>query len=1484
MNRSFRFGALLWLAAFLFSGSLANAATDRTPTLYGFLTESDEWRDDYNDPQAKFGYYTFLAEGNDALLPVSPIGPDNDWASYGGTYANGRFYSYSVNGNWMKYTLHFVAQDAATWQIKSSATFTYTNADKNSEESQKAYLVPADLAYDPINDIIYAAAKRFASQNDPYLCRVDRTTGELARIAEIPPMAALTAAANGNLLGIGIDGNLYSITATGVAAKIGHTGFYPNEGMNQSATCDYRSGYIYWACAGFASERDRQWNENGVYSVMRIDPATAETKVLRTFPRQERFSALSIMNAHPDSPDDIVDFSFVPAGYESAEGVLRFTVPAVTSVQNPITSALTVRLYIDSQLRETLTAAPGSAFSRTITGITSGAHTAAVEVEWNGHVGNRVFAGAFFGFDTPAKIEKVTLSCPEDDPTTAILSWEAPTTGENGSAYNPEKIRYRVVRYPDDVIVKRSLRETTLTETISSEYGPVYYIVTPYNIDNSGEMGRSTRSNTLMLGSDIVPPYFENFSTKQSMDSFTIIDVDGEGDPDNWETPGWKYDEQYACAFYRGRDFANADDYLVTPPIKFNPDRLYRLSYKYYGYYGYGNHFRVVVGNAATVEGLSREIQNIEKVTTAYDNPGLDAEVLFAVFPGDRFIGFHHMSQNMEHLSIDDIRVEDVGDARIPAAVGDMRALRLSSESYILSFTVPSVTANGKTLEGNIKATIVNNDVVAATLTDITPGQNVDWTNTAALKGKNNIVVYISNSHGDGLSSSTDIDLSDAVPQSVTGALATYVNKRQVEITWDPITSTVGENGNPIDLDEIRYMVFKPVATADGTDYRMIARDLTECRYMDDDPMLGCPNDAQQIVSYLVEPVNSAGEGYAAWTNGVVVGPSYTLPFAETWKEQTQETSPWMKTINNGATWYIRHQGYDPVATGQDGYGILSCEVNIDYDQGTGAIMSPRLDLTSMTDPKVSFYYYRSPEYQAGIYLMVAALIEGDNELHYFPNILRPQADTKGWEKVELSLADFATESRVSIMLLSHVTLNNTVHIDNFRVEGSAKRDIVRAEYITGSANCRQYIPTTFTGTIYNFGANAVSNITATLKAGTRTIGTKTVASVAANGSADVTFDYTPDAAGDAVLSFEAGSGKVTKEIKVEEFNPATVTDLNGSIVTDGVKLSWGAPTLTENPQFAIDSFEQYDPFAITSMGGWTLYDGDGFLPFRFSDGAGGLLEWPNCDKTQAFIAFNPSQLKISGTPSAYAGSQYLVGWCSPYGANNDWLISPELPGCKQMISIMARSFGGGDDRFHIYVSHDGTDPDDFTSLTGISPVKVNDEWNIYYFGLPEGTRHFAIVNVSDRQDGLLIDDVMFYGNHNHYTPDGFNVYRNGTRLNSTVVAGHSFTDANAERGGTNNYTVRAVYNGRESLDSNVFFTDGLTAIDGIDFDSASAAAVSAVAGGIEVTGAAHNAIVSVYAADGTLVASATGNGTIALLPGVYVVKVDTTVAKVAVR
>lgn len=255
------------------------------------------------------------------------------------------------------------------------------------------------------------------------------------------------------------------------------------------------------------------------------------------------------------------------------------------------------------------------------------------------------------------------------------------------------------------------------------------------------------------------------------------------------------------------------------------------------------------------------------------------------------------------------------------------------------------------------------------------------------------------------------------------------------------------------------------------------------------------------------------------------------------------------------------------------------------------------------------------------------------------------------------------------------------------------------------------------------------------------------------------------------------------------------------------VSLAWTSPEPVDG---FLEDFEGHNDFAINSPGsiGWTYIDADNKPTYTWQ-----ACTFPTQGQKMAYVVMNPWQTvpAVNDNPNykPHSGQKMLVDFCAVDAQNNDYIISPRLNfDADFQISFWARSYKTGDnynaERIRVGYSTTGTQPSDFTFVNESPYVELPDEWTLVAYDIPKDARYVTINCVSDDAFMLLIDDI-FVGT-NKVRPEsvnmaraaaknpvvGFNVYRNGEKLNSKPVESVSYTDEVPDYGDYQ-YTVAAV-------------------------------------------------------------------------------------------
>jgi hypothetical protein len=178
------------------------------------------------------------------------------------------------------------------------------------------------------------------------------------------------------------------------------------------------------------------------------------------------------------------------------------------------------------------------------------------------------------------------------------------------------------------------------------------------------------------------------------------------------------------------------------------------------------------------------------------------------------------------------------------------------------------------------------------------------------------------------------------------------------------------------------------------------------------------------------------------------------------------------------------------------------------------------------------------------------------------------------------------------------------------------------------------------------------------------------------------------------------------------------------------------------------DGFEGHDDFSI-NFAPWTLVDVDQSTTYGFQDGQGNPIQFPHTGEAQAFIIFNGSATVPPMNVPAHGGDKFAACIAATQPPNNDWMITPQLENATAIEFWAAAISGGYTEKFNVAVSTTGTDPADFTVISGTTPVVPTTNWTKYTYDLGSyiGTPiYVGIQCVSNNAFMFMVDDVRVTG------------------------------------------------------------------------------------------------------------------------------------------
>lgn len=534
------------------------------------------------------------------------------------------------------------------------------------------------LTYDPTTDKIYGINR---SYSETYLVCIDPATGTPTKVGESFDSkyryAALGCDKTGKLYilymeqvndEVGVQQDVWYLAkvrkSDGKFAKVGEIKMeglldgdsYINDTRAQALFCNYNTGKMYWI---FGSSSMTLYSEYSCIAELETTTATATLKAYTS--KLVLVSGAFFREPLDKAPGVISDFSFIPDAEGSTNGKLQFTPPSTAYDGTTLDSPVTVTVAEGSDTLVNAVCEPGVPYTSDELELENGAYTVSVTASGDGGEGPTVTRKFFVGYDLPTACTNITLTA---DSLTTTLTWDAPTIGQNGAPLNKENLTYTVVRYPYEVTVATGLKECRFEETHPSDMTRYVYLVTA----NDGEkVGKSAYSNNLIVGTPLDVPYGGAWTGPADMiNYYTIIDA-------NKDNNSWKYDATKNSAIYGYSTTEDADDWLISPPINYQKDHTYILSFEAHSaMLDYPETMEVCFGNARTPQAMDSLMLYIEEVPVPLTSDSKNMYSLEFTVPADGvyYYGFHCMTPKYHgNLFLSEVSVTDK-DA--PSGISDL--------------------------------------------------------------------------------------------------------------------------------------------------------------------------------------------------------------------------------------------------------------------------------------------------------------------------------------------------------------------------------------------------------------------------------------------------------------------------------------------------------------------------------------------------------------------------------------------------------------------------------------------------------------------------------------------------------------------------------------------------------------------------------------------------------------------------------------------
>lgn len=1126
--------------------------------------------------------------------------------------------------------------------------------------------------------------------------------------------------------------------------------------------------------------------------------------------------------------------------------------------------------------------------------------------------------------ELPAAVDIINVTYKEPAGN-ATISFNAPTKTIGGAELTSIE---KVELYCNDVLVQTFSTPTAgalLSKDITFNIGSQdVYMTIPYSAAGAG---LPTTVNVMVLE----PPYENYFDKAADLTGFTVIDPQERGYT-------WGF-QSGAARSYPDREYGQ-DDYLITPPIHFEKDYFYKVDFA--AWLGiadgdnaeyYNNRLEVLLGTSPTVEGMTTPIIEPFYVRAGFNTVKDTAKEWFTVpETGEYYLAWHSIAEPYlgQEIYLDNVKISAKIPGTYPGAVTDL-AITPDQEGGLsadIKFNIPANDLLGNPLTGKVYSTVLyrNGNQIQAWGNE-TPGTQISYQDKNLTEGVHlyTITAYGYDSSTQTLTPTRDVDKKVYVGLNAP-AWVSFIKAEENPEKYGEVTITWGApetdcDGYPLNTKDIYYTVGKVVYNplTGSSSYQAFVSDqlFDELTYTVDTKITG-----QQFMKFYVDAatrphdatvhpgVTCAGgpsEYFENITPFMAVGFPYELPFVESFPSSNSSHGMMGQELFGIAAWgFNRNNPQTGVTPVDNDGGLAMMEAAVAY--GSAArLHTGRISLSS-EHPMLSMYVYNMSDGQhRDTNDLTISIREGLEE--FVPLATKSIDDwtegQPGWHKITVDLSEYAGkvvyigfegEAHRFYSYPGEEELISFIHIDKVVVNETPDTDAAVIKVNNTSA----YVGTehTVNVTIKNNAGKTLNGATVTLSLDNEEIDSKTAPSVEPGELAVVSFTniigrdnigrhrYSAQitATGDVDLLDNSGNGE---EFTVIDNNFPKVENLKGSASDSAVTLEWDEPILLGENEEKTDDFEDYESWLdmYTGIGNYLLVDADGLKVGGFAQGSipiemgskQSFTLWDFSYRDEDNYLFFGDDVRYK----AHSGDKCLV---SMYGSLTDFtddrLISPLLSGEKQTISFFAKALAHAyPETFQVYYSTSGTTFEDFQN--NYFPMETaNGDWTEFTYDLPEGTTYFMIRHYSVGGYFFFVDDLTFTpAGVENLNLKGYNVYRDGKRLNDVAVTETKWTDVTADTKVNNTYSVTAVYDRGESQEAEVTVTMSsvVDAIDGVKIFTRD--------GEIVIVGA-DGQTYSVANVAGMVIASGTGEyvTSVKVDSGVYIVTLSESSYKLFVK
>ena len=392
-------------------------------------------------------------------------------------------------------------------------------------------------------------------------------------------MSTLAATYDGRLYGVcSEDSALYQIDkVTGFATYQFNLG--KSVALAQSMEFDHTDEALYWA----SGEYGGLGTGGPASELYKIDINKKTIKSLGEFgevPGNTMGLYIPFVLDGFDVPGLVTDLKVTPGTGGKEEALITWKNPVKTYGGDNLTGDIAVVLERDGEVISSSTGKSGAEMSWTDKNVKKGEHLYSVKTSNGIGEGARNDVNAYIGPDIPIAVSDLAINI-GNECKSIKLAWTVPQKGAHDGFYDKSNVKFKVVRYPDEEVIKEDFTGTSFEDNKITRLGAYYYGIIATNA--AGESKEYFTKNVIIAGNPVPVPYTFDFQDRnETLNSWSIYDM-------NNDYVSWIINSGFGMSVFKDAMPAaeyvligtnlDADEWLISPPLNFAAGKDYYLSF-----------------------------------------------------------------------------------------------------------------------------------------------------------------------------------------------------------------------------------------------------------------------------------------------------------------------------------------------------------------------------------------------------------------------------------------------------------------------------------------------------------------------------------------------------------------------------------------------------------------------------------------------------------------------------------------------------------------------------------------------------------------------------------------------------------------------------------------------------------------------------------------------------------------------------------------